>query len=117
MSDITILTTDDEITEAVAQWIEARLAVPTERDIEVARFHYGDGTGGVVRWTGDRFAYFLRTINAPRNAYAEYYFSAETVGEFPIIDEMHREAARAMQRVLAAKLNALLPREGGADGT
>lgn len=108
----TIVSTDEQIAEAVAAWLDARGSVP-EREWPagiVVRFRYPDGTGGSVAWEPERqhtecdtersvgpwFAYNLRNASHAAGLYFTPEIFRDSAG--PIIPVLRRECHSALGR-------------------
>ena len=103
-----ILTTDTEITEAVARWLDEHTKWPTEPE-RVARFVYSDGTGGSVVARRDNGSFehntkgigdvFIYRLHAPDRV-AAVIFTPEFFRDcaVPVIPLLHRDCGNELRR-------------------
>jgi hypothetical protein len=101
---MTTLTTDAEISAAVAAWLVEHAVLPSEpQNWPIVRFRYADGTGGTVLWVGTQFEYVLRTLDSRPNAYAVYPFAVTTFRELgeELITSVHEMATSSARSFLA----------------
>ena len=107
-----ILTTDSEITEAIAQWLDAQGDSPTDawNAVTVARFDYGDGTRGSIRWQSEQrhvdfetdrtlgpwFIYTLRTATHTMSLMFTPEFFRDSAE--PIVPLLHKQASEELHQ-------------------
>lgn len=103
-----ILRTDDEISAAIDTWLDAHPQLPREAE-RIARFVYGDGTGGHVTYRfdagsferdtpglGEHFVYHLASAKGLVSLmFTPEFFQDSAV---PVIPLLHRQAANDLSR-------------------